>query len=333
MSVRHPSPSVTTPRSRGHRRPTLGAALGIAALALASSAPSAGAAGSCPGADSPLAGLTQAQAEAAVVCLGNAARATVGQRPLTADDRLALAARRHAQDMRDRNYFAHEAPAPAPFGTDMTARVRGTGYPFRALGENLASGQQTPRAATTAWLQSPGHCRNLLDPGFTEVGVGRAADAAVWVQEVGTRSDPGTAAPHPGCDGTPPSVADVAHVPPGDAPAESPAPKSSGVGIGSVARSRSSWTLRLKGGLATGRTVTVGTYAQQRECIIRTGKPRRCSTVPGKRLVARRTKITATTTIRLARRSGERFVRITLAAFKRDGVHYAATTLTRKLPG
>ena len=46
------------------------------------------------------------------------------------------------------------------------------GYSFQAAGENIAAGQTTPQEVVDGWMQSPGHCSNIMSPSFTEIGVG-----------------------------------------------------------------------------------------------------------------------------------------------------------------
>ena len=45
------------------------------------------------------------------------------------------------------------------------------GYRWRATGENIAAGQATADAVVAAWLDSPGHCTNIMGPQFTQMGV------------------------------------------------------------------------------------------------------------------------------------------------------------------
>lgn len=308
--------------------------LGVAAIACALPSVAAGQISSCPGADDNFASLTPAQAEASVTCLSNAARLAAGLSTLKPHQQLRTAARRHADDMQSRGYFDHVAPAPAPHGATLLARLGSSGYPLRTAAENLASGQPTPRRATVAWLTSPGHCNNLLDPAFDEVGVGRASTSAIWVQVLGTRSTPSTAGAYPGCNtGSPPSIASVASAPPSDVDDSAAAgPKPSGVKISGVKRTGSRWTIRLKGSKAVGRTATVRTYGALRRCVKQTGQKERCSTVPGARLSSTRVKLKASTTARMSRRASDAFVRVTLPSFERDGTQFSAATLTRKLP-
>jgi uncharacterized protein YkwD len=152
---------------------------------------SAGAATACPGADQRVTQLGADAALRALLCLTNHERTAVGLPALRTDARLALAAQRHAADMTNRGFFAHDAPLPAPFGVEPAARALAAGYAWGALAENLAVAQQTPRWAIRDWLASAGHCRNLLWPEVTDVGLGVSNaplggyPAPTWVQELG----------------------------------------------------------------------------------------------------------------------------------------------------
>jgi uncharacterized protein YkwD len=95
----------------------------------------------------------------------NRVRAEHGLGRLSADTRLARAARSHSKEMIGSNVFAHGA-----FGSRMV-RFNVTG---RLAGENLAWGtgvQGTARGIVTAWLASPEHRANLLRPSFSRVGI------------------------------------------------------------------------------------------------------------------------------------------------------------------
>ena len=120
------------------------------------------------------------EAQAALSCVVDERRRDAGRRAWRGDGRLDLAARRHAADMVERRYFAHESPG----GRDHMDRIRRTGWAtsrsrWRA-GEALAwgsGGGSTPRSLITAWMRSPGHRRILLDPGYDTVGLGVARGA------------------------------------------------------------------------------------------------------------------------------------------------------------
>jgi hypothetical protein len=113
--------------------------------------------------------------ETALLQRSNAARAAAGSPPLAPAAALALAARHHALDMATQGYLGHEAPAE-PVRTP-ALRVAAAGGLVAAVGENLYEGPgrgDVAAAAVEGWLASPGHRRNLLDPGFTHVGFGSA---------------------------------------------------------------------------------------------------------------------------------------------------------------
>lgn len=118
-----------------------------------------------------------AQWEAEVLELTNEARAVGancgGQQfgsagPLTTDPALRCAARLHAKDMGVQDYFDHDSLD----GRSMADRVNETGYRWSSIGENIAVGQRSPEQVVQGWLDSPGHCRNMMAPQFKELGVG-----------------------------------------------------------------------------------------------------------------------------------------------------------------
>lgn len=160
-------------------------ALPLAAAALLLPSAPAGAA-TCAGADTQIASATLPSARAAVFCIVNAERTARGLGALTQNDKLELAAQRHTDDMVARNFFDHFAPDPAPNGTDPGDRITAAGYEWWSYGENIAAGYRTPRDVMTGWMKSTGHCHNILDPGFTQLGVGVASPAATISRAVGT---------------------------------------------------------------------------------------------------------------------------------------------------
>jgi len=92
--------------------------------------------------------------------------------PLKANPLLEKAAAVHAQDMAQHSYLEHRGRD----GTGVAERVGRAGYPWRSVGENIASGQTSPEQVVQEWIGSPGHCANLMSPGFTEMGVAYAVD-------------------------------------------------------------------------------------------------------------------------------------------------------------
>ena len=110
--------------------------------------------------------------EQEVVRLVNVERARAGLRPLTENWQVSRVARFKSQDFINNNYFAHNSPV---FGTPFDM-LRAFGIRFTAAGENIAHGQRTPAAVVNAWLNSPGHRANILNPNFNQIGVGVARD-------------------------------------------------------------------------------------------------------------------------------------------------------------
>ncbi len=105
---------------------------------------------------------------------------------LTLNAQLAQAAQGHASDMATQNYFSHTSKD----GRTFVQRIAATGYAFRTIGENIAAGQSTPQQVVAGWLQSEGHCRNIMNPSFRELGVGYATGGSYgyyWVQDFGAR--------------------------------------------------------------------------------------------------------------------------------------------------
>jgi uncharacterized protein YkwD len=95
---------------------------------------------------------------------------------LRLEARLIAAAQKHAEDMDEHDYFSHTGQD----GSLPSERVTREGYSWSKVGENLA--QRYPDAAKTvdAWLESDGHCANLMNPDYSETGVGQSGD--YWVQ-------------------------------------------------------------------------------------------------------------------------------------------------------
>ena len=79
---------------------------------------------------------------------------------------LADVAYAHSRDMGDYNFFSHTGSD----GLNVGDRVSNAGYDWTAVGENIAAGQQTIDTVMAAWLDSPGHCANIMHSVYTEFG-------------------------------------------------------------------------------------------------------------------------------------------------------------------
>ena len=116
-----------------------------------------------------------------VLDLVNAERTKRGISALTLDSNLSSVATKKSQDMVNKNYFDHTSPTyGSPF--DMMKQF---GISYRTAGENIAKGQKTPQEVVTAWMNSEGHRKNILNPNFTNLGVGITKDSkgtTYWTQ-------------------------------------------------------------------------------------------------------------------------------------------------------
>jgi uncharacterized protein YkwD len=76
-------------------------------------------------------------------------------------------------------------------GSTPTSRATAAGYRGGA-GENIAAGYDTPAAVMAGWLKSPGHCSNIMNKQYQDLGIGYAYAAnstykTYWVQDFGIR--------------------------------------------------------------------------------------------------------------------------------------------------
>jgi uncharacterized YkwD family protein len=118
-----------------------------------------------------------------VVELVNQERAKVGLKPVVAKTDLTKVAQVKAEDMATNKYFSHTSPTyGSPF--DMMKQF---GINYSYAGENIAMGYRTPESVMQGWMNSEGHKKNILNPNFTEIGVGFTSNGYYWVQEFAKR--------------------------------------------------------------------------------------------------------------------------------------------------
>lgn len=103
--------------------------------------------------------------------------------PLSLSGTLDGVALGHATDMAVHDYFEHQDLS----GESPADRVRAAGYHEKLVGENIAYGPQSVEEVVKGWLASPGHCENIMDPRFAQMGIGLAPGRAsrrglFWVQ-------------------------------------------------------------------------------------------------------------------------------------------------------
>ena len=100
---------------------------------------------------------------------------------LTWSDELYNATYEHSKDMAESNTFDHDG---SNTDTDITAtknslgrgshpheRVKYNGYSYSITGENIAAGQTTLAQVIAGWIDSDGHCANLMNPQYKNAGM------------------------------------------------------------------------------------------------------------------------------------------------------------------
>ncbi len=114
--------------------------------------------------------------EREVLTLVNKERESIGVSPLELSNPLSYVAHVKAEDMEENDYFSHESPTyGSPF-----EMMREFGVTFSSAGENIAAGYTSPEWVVEAWMNSPGHKRNILNASYSRLGVGYERD--YWVQ-------------------------------------------------------------------------------------------------------------------------------------------------------
>jgi hypothetical protein len=105
-------------------------------------------------------------AEQYLFSAANAERVQRGLPPLKWDETLHRAAQRHARQMAARESISHQYAGEA----DLANRGHEAGAKFTVISENVAEAWSAPEIHD-AWMQSPDHRANLLDPRVNSVGI------------------------------------------------------------------------------------------------------------------------------------------------------------------
>jgi uncharacterized protein YkwD len=157
----------------------------------------------CAGANAHVGHASAALLRSAVVCLINRERAVHHLPALHASPLLNRSAQGWTNVMVSSDQFTH--------GANFASRISAVGYTWRSAGENIATGFSTPRAVVHAWMGSTGHCENILNPSFRNVGTGIstrpvkgfATGTGTWTQDfaLGMHESPpsGNTRPMDGC--------------------------------------------------------------------------------------------------------------------------------------
>jgi uncharacterized protein YkwD len=157
----------------------------------------------CAEAGTTIAHASRARLQRAVVCLINQQRRRRGLPGLSENQRLNRSAQGWTNVMVTHRDFSH--------GADFSSRISAVGFDWSNAGENIATGYRTPATVVKAWMASKGHCQNILNPQYREVGTGVSDQsiagystlAGTWTQDfallMGQHAPSGNWAPAEGC--------------------------------------------------------------------------------------------------------------------------------------
>jgi uncharacterized protein YkwD len=136
--------------------------------------PQTASAAQCPGGDKTVRKTSERKAARATMCLLNKKRRAHGLSKLRNNKHQKRAANRHNRRMVRRGCFSHECPGEP----GLVRRITRAGYLSCScsymIAENIAWGKGrkgTPRKIVEAWMHSPGHRANILNPRFEDIGV------------------------------------------------------------------------------------------------------------------------------------------------------------------
>ncbi len=118
-------------------------------------------------------------AEAKGIAECNLWRLLLGMQACVLDPKLCEAARGHSTDMAEKGFFAHESPIAGKTTPWDRAAKAGTS----ASGENIYMGSTDPHGANEGWFYSPGHHKNMFNPGQARIGLGNSG--VHWTQMFG----------------------------------------------------------------------------------------------------------------------------------------------------
>ena len=114
----------------------------------------------------------------------NNVRSTNGAGAVSYDSRLGVAAQRHADDMLQNGFFSHTGSD----GSSVGDRARDAGYNWWIVGENIARGHRSEEEVLRAWVNSPDHQENNIDPRFEDFALEQAGSGSSrhWVLVFGS---------------------------------------------------------------------------------------------------------------------------------------------------
>lgn len=116
----------------------------------------------------------------------NVERANAGLAPVKLDSRVQAAAQGHSNYQASISTMTHTGAGGSTAGTRITAQ----GYTWKAYGENVAAGQGSCASVMAAWMASPHHRDNILNPAYVDIGVAAAKNAAgviYWTMDLAAK--------------------------------------------------------------------------------------------------------------------------------------------------
>jgi uncharacterized protein YkwD len=100
---------------------------------------------------------------------------------VTWNDLLVRAAQDHSQDMSAKRYFSHIGTD----GSDAGTRITTAGYKWINFAENIGMGYKDEEEVIDAWLHSPGHCKNIMNKAYSEIGIANVN--GYWTLDLASR--------------------------------------------------------------------------------------------------------------------------------------------------
>jgi uncharacterized protein YkwD len=99
--------------------------------------------------------------------------------PLALSPNLNAAARQHSDDMLAKGYFAHNSSDGEQFWQRIKTFYPEPQYGYWSVGENLywTSGAASATDSMKAWMASPPHRANILDPAWRQIGIATVSSA------------------------------------------------------------------------------------------------------------------------------------------------------------
>lgn len=101
------------------------------------------------------------------------------------NDELAKSALDHSNDMQQNNYFSHTGQNGSSFGQ----RTKDAGYTGSPVGENIALGYRDEEAVIQGWLESTGHCNNIMNGNANQIGIARSTEGNYWTMVLGRKKE------------------------------------------------------------------------------------------------------------------------------------------------